>query len=89
MKKSNNSDKFSESIDIYNISTNNTYKQFELNNYLALTSDNNRHKTYIDSVYADLTNNDLFNFVISYYNYAKKVLPKYNSKFSKKTFNQP
>jgi len=31
----------------------------------------------------------MFNFVISCYNYAKKVLPKYKSKFSKKTFIQP
>ena len=31
----------------------------------------------------------MFNFVISCYNYAKKVLPKYKSKFSKKTFTQP
>lgn len=42
----------------------------------------------IEKVYNVLTSNFEFNFVMACYNYAKKVLPKYRSKYSKKNFTQ-
>lgn len=37
----------------------------------------------------DLTGNMTFDFVMVSYNYAKLILPKYSSRYSKKTFTQP
>jgi len=84
-----NSDIILESMNIYNISVDEPSKQLELDKWLGLTSDKNQYDTSVDGVYADLTSNQLFNFVMCCYNYAKKVLPKYKSKFSKKTFTPP
>lgn len=88
-KKMDNSDIFKKSMSIYNTNAEKSSKQLELDKWLGFTSDHNKFKTSVKGVYADLTNNTIFNFVMCCYNYAKKALPKYTSKFSKKTFTQP
>ena len=74
--------------DIYNTQQYIGSKQLKLNKWVGISNYVNSKLT-VDNLYEILTKNFEFNFVMTCYNYARKVMPKYKNKYSKKTFTQP
>ena len=80
--------KFESMMSLYDIKQYVPSKQSKLDNWFDIKI-NSSENTSTKDVYSSLTSNFEFNFIMACYNYAKRVLPKYRSKYSKKTYTQP
>lgn len=79
---------FESMVSFYDIKQYIPSKQSKLDNWFDIKINPSEIPSTND-VYTTLTSNFEFNFVMTCYNYAKRVLPKYGSKYSKKLYTQP